>query len=259
MRMTAAMATGVGAFALTTAAGAVFADPGDGFEPVQMAHAAQPQPVRSKTAVRGYQSPFLPHLPEDPAHSPAPSAPSAPPVAAPTPKTEAGAERCEKAIAAAEKKYGLPPFILRAISITESGRNHKPSPWAMNIMGKSHFAAGPDEVEAIVNHYGPGSSIDIGCAQVNLRWHARRFDDWRSLIDPEVNADYAAFYLLELRRETGSWGRAVSAYHSRTNWRGANYACTVSRNYGRLLGDNRKGCGPDIDALTAYLTERNMG
>lgn len=164
---------------------------------------------------------------------------------------------CNTAIANAERKYGIPPYMLRAIAITESGREGQPYPWAMNIQGRAHYAKDPQEIVSIVNRYGSRSSIDIGCAQVNLKWHAHRFADWKSLIDPQTNADYAAYHLLELRREFGNWSRAVSAYHSRTGWRGANYACAVSRNYGRILGDTRSGCGPDIEMLAAHLV-RNI-
>ena len=164
---------------------------------------------------------------------------------------------CNTAIANAERKYGIPPYMLRAIAITESGREGQPYPWAMNIQGRAHYAKDPQEIVSIVNRYGSRSSIDIGCAQVNLKWHAHRFADWKSLIDPQTNADYAAYHLLELRREFGNWSRAVSAYHSRTGWRGANYACSVSRNYGRILGDTRSGCGPDIEMLAAHLV-RNI-
>ena len=164
---------------------------------------------------------------------------------------------CNTAIANAERKYGIPPYMLRAIAITESGREGQPYPWAMNIQGRAHYAKDPQEIVSIVNRYGSRSSIDIGCAQVNLKWHAHRFADWKSLIDPQTNADYAAYHLLELRREFGNWSRAVSAYHSRTGWRGANYACAVSRNYGRILGDTRSGRGPDIEMLAAHLV-RNI-
>jgi len=164
---------------------------------------------------------------------------------------------CSTAIANAEVKYGIPPHMLKAIALTESGRDGEPYPWAMNIMGKAHYASSPQEIVNIVNRYGSRSSIDIGCSQVNLKYHGHRFRDWKSLIDPQTNADYAAYHLLELRREFGSWSKAVSAYHSRTSWRGANYACTVSKNYGKIFGDNRKGCGPDIEILAAHL-QRNQ-
>lgn len=166
--------------------------------------------------------------------------------------TSAGSN-CSIAIANAEKKYGIPPYLLRAIALTESGRNGEPYPWAMNIMGKAHYASGPGEMIGIVDRYGSRSSIDIGCAQVNLKFHGHRFTDWRSLLDPQTNADYAAYHILELRREFGSWSRAVGAYHSRTPWRGQNYACEVSRNYGKIFGDQRKGCGPDIEILANHL------
>ncbi len=178
-----------------------------------------------------------------------PSAPAPPPIAS----IQVGASSCQDAIANAEKKYNLPPYILQAVAITESGREGSPYPWAMNIQGRSYYASGPDEVQSLVSQYGSRSSIDIGCAQINLKWHGHRFSDWRQLLDPQTNADYASYHRLELRKEFGGWSKAVSAYHSRTNWRGANYACKVSKNYGKIFGDNRPGCGPDIERMTGYL------
>ena len=160
---------------------------------------------------------------------------------------------CEQAISAAEKKYNLPPYLLQAIALTESGTNNRPNPLAMNIKGKSYYARSAQEVINIVGQHGSRSSIDIGCAQINLKYHGERFPDWRVLITPAGNSEYAAFHLTELYRERGSWSRAVAAYHSRTPWRGTNYACLVSRKYGQIFGDNRKGCGPNIEMLAAYL------
>ena len=61
----------------------------------------------------------------------------------------------------------------------------------MNIKGRAHYAGSPQEMVNIVNQHGTSASIDIGCTQVNLKWHGHRFADWRSLIDPQTNADYA--------------------------------------------------------------------
>lgn len=160
---------------------------------------------------------------------------------------------CEIAITNAERQYNLPPYILHAIAVTESGRNGRPYPFAMNIQGRSHYANNANEMVDIINGYGPRPSIDVGCVQVNLKYHGHRLGDWRRLIDPATNAQYAAFHLVELFREFGSWSAAVAAYHSRTQWRGVNYACLVSRNYGQILGDYRQGCGPSIEHLAAYL------
>lgn len=160
---------------------------------------------------------------------------------------------CEQAITAAEKQYNLPPYILHAIAITESGVKGRPYPYAMNIKGRAYYASSAQEMYNIVAQHGAQSSIDVGCVQVNLKWHGKRFPNWAALLDPNTNAQYAAFHLTELFREFGSWNAAVSAYHSRTAWRGVNYACLVSKNYGHILGDYRKGCGPSIEHLAAYL------
>lgn len=160
---------------------------------------------------------------------------------------------CEQAITAAERQYNLPPYILHAIAITESGVKGRPYPHAMNIKGRAYYARNAQEMYNIVVQNGPTSSIDVGCVQVNLKWHGKRFPNWAALLDPQTNAQYAAFHLTELFREFGSWNAAVSAYHSRTAWRGVNYACLVSKNYGHILGDYRKGCGPSIEHLAAYL------
>lgn len=163
------------------------------------------------------------------------------------------ADDCEIAIKSAEGKFGLPPYLLHAIALTESGRDGRPSPHAMNIMGKAYFASGTDEMQKIVGRYGDRSSIDIGCMQVNLKFHADRFKDWRSLLNPTYNAEYAALYLTELKREFGTWTRAVAAYHSRTSWKGANYVCLVTRRYGQIFGSDRPGCGPNLEMMVSLL------
>lgn len=166
---------------------------------------------------------------------------------------------CERAIRGAEKRYNLPPYLLAAIALTESGKDGKPSPVAMNIAGRSYFASDTDEMQQVVaRNGGEGASIDVGCVQVNLRWHASRFKDWRSLLVPSYNAEYAALYLTELYKKYGSWNSAVGAYHSRTPWRSANYACLVSRRWSQIFGSERPGCGADIEAMARlmYATQR---
>lgn len=161
---------------------------------------------------------------------------------------------CEVAIRSAERQYHIPPYLLSAIALAESGRNGRPSPVAMNIAGRAYFASGTDDMERVVyNNGGQGASIDVGCMQVNLRFHAGRFRDWRSLLVPRYNADYAALYLTELYRQYGSWSAAVGAYHSRTPWRSADYACLISRKWGQIFGSNRDGCGPAIEPMAQLM------
>jgi hypothetical protein len=63
---------------------------------------------------------------------------------------------------------------------------------------------------------GGGTNFDIGCFQINHRWHAGAFPDVAAMFDPTANALYAAQFLLGLFAETGSWPDAAAAYHSRT-------------------------------------------
>lgn len=161
---------------------------------------------------------------------------------------------CERSIRAAEKKYNLPPYLLAAIALTESGKDGRPSPLAMNIYGQSYFARTTSEMEAVVmRNGGETASIDVGCVQINLRWHSNRFKDWRSLLVPAYNAEYAALYLRELYKERGSWYSAVGSYHSKTPWRSANYACLVSRRWSQIFGWNKPGCGADIEYMSRYM------
>lgn len=166
------------------------------------------------------------------------------------------ADHCERSIRSAEVKYNLPPYLLAAIALTESGYNGRPNPFAMNIGGKAHYASSVDDMETVIAQSGgERASIDVGCLQVNLRWHAGRFKNWKSLLVPSYNAEYAALYLTELYRRHGSWNAAVGAYHSRTPWRSANYACLVSRRWSQIFGSVRPGCGADIEAMSRLMYE----
>ena len=59
-------------------------------------------------------------------------------------------------------------------------------------------------------------SFDVGCFQINYRWHGQHFSSVQEMFDPLINARYAARYLTELYNEKGNWLDAAGAYHSRT-------------------------------------------
>ena len=59
-------------------------------------------------------------------------------------------------------------------------------------------------------------SIDVGCMQVNQRWHADQFATLEQATDPLANADYAARFLRTLYQQTGDWWEAAGRYHSST-------------------------------------------
>jgi hypothetical protein len=70
---------------------------------------------------------------------------------------------------------------------------------------------------------GGTASIDVGCFQVNLRYHPDAFASLDEAFDPVANALYAARFLAGLRVRDGSWQAAVAAYHSATPEHGLPY------------------------------------
>jgi hypothetical protein len=74
------------------------------------------------------------------------------------------------------------------------------------------------------------TSIDVGCLQINLRWHPDAFDTLADGFDPDINADYAARFLRDLYRRTGDWEVAAGSYHSFTPDRRAIYLGSLRRN-----------------------------
>lgn len=59
-------------------------------------------------------------------------------------------------------------------------------------------------------------SFDVGCFQINYRWHGQAFSSVEEMFEPNANALYAAEFLLTLYDELGDWTKAAGAYHSRT-------------------------------------------
>lgn len=132
------------------------------------------------------------------------------------------AELCDLAAARAARETGVPLAVLRAISLTETGRRHegrlRPWPWTVNMEGAGRWFDTEDEAKDYVerNHGRGARSYDVGCFQLNYRWHGQHFASPEAMFDPLENARYAARFLARLYAETGDWGRAAGAYHSRT-------------------------------------------
>jgi len=143
---------------------------------------------------------------------------------------------CRHAIAAAEPAAGLPPGLLLAIALVESGLPRPgtgalhPWPWSWNVEGAPGFAADrAGAIAAVAALQAAGRrSIDIGCMQVNLAWHPGAFTDLAAGFDPARNIAYAAAFLRELRARHGDWPTAIAHYHSAEEARGAAYQRRVT-------------------------------
>lgn len=147
----------------------------------------------------------------------------------------AGIPSCGDAAAIAAAETGVPEPWLQAIALVESGRRQAgrttPWPWAVNDHGKGHwFASRREAVRHVERQLAAGrTSVDVGCFQVNWRWHGTAFESVAAAFDPLTNARYAARFLAGLHEETGSWPQAVGRYHSATPHLGRAYRARVAR------------------------------
>ena len=161
-------------------------------------------------------------------------------VAAPAPESLGSsiadpARFCETATATVEFAARLPPRLLQAVSVTETGRADavsgqlRPWPWTINAEGVGQFFETKQQaVKAVKALLGRGvQSIDVGCMQVNLRYHPKAFTSLEDAFDPRLNAGYAARFLNQLYAEQKSWAHAIAAYHSETPVLGEAYRVLV--------------------------------
>jgi hypothetical protein len=131
---------------------------------------------------------------------------------------------CAAEAAASERVYGIPPALLHAISIVESGRYDQTRkaviawPWTVTAEGEGHYLPSKAEAIALVRKLKSQGvrNIDVGCMQVNLRYHPDAFADLDQAFDPAANVGYAARFLQGLFSATGHWPTAASYYHSQT-------------------------------------------
>ncbi|GKY86680.1 transglycosylase SLT domain-containing protein [Sinisalibacter aestuarii] len=129
---------------------------------------------------------------------------------------------CDRAAVLAAARTDVPVSVLKAISLTETGRSRdgatRPWPWTVNMEGEGLWFDTADAALAYAQeHFKRGArSFDIGCFQINYKWHHQHFASIEAMFDPAQNALYAARFLGELFAESGDWEKAAGAYHSRT-------------------------------------------
>lgn len=145
------------------------------------------------------------------------------------------AQLCETAATTAEYTGHLPPRLLGAISLTETGRvdpatgRIRPWPWTINAEGVGQFFGTREQAVAAVRALQAKGvqSIDVGCMQVNLMYHPRAFTSLEDAFDPNTNANYAARFLNSLYAGSKDWPTAIAAYHSETPELGGAYRVLV--------------------------------
>lgn len=143
---------------------------------------------------------------------------------------------CISAILAAQERYGIPNNILLGIGLQETGRKLDGEltvwPWAVNAAGEGrYFGTATEAISWVNDRLSHGiRSIDVGCMQINLRWHPKAFRTLQEGFDPTINADYAARFLVDLYQRTGNWAVAAGSYHSFTPEKRDRYLKSLRRN-----------------------------
>lgn len=155
---------------------------------------------------------------------------------------ESGAESpperlCAEAIEREERRTALPANLLIAIAIAESGRYDRARramvawPWTVHAEGRGRYFRSAREAGAAVRALSARGvdSVDVGCMQINLRYHPDAFATIEDAFDPATNVAYAAAFLGDLAARSGSWFAAIGRYHSSTPDHGRRYRAKVLR------------------------------
>ena len=144
----------------------------------------------------------------------------------------------------AERAEGIPPGLVEAVALAESGRwlanegTTRPWPWTVTAGTESFFFASKREALRKVHELRSEgrSNIDVGCMQINLGYHGDAFASVAEALEPAANVAYGAQFLRQLREETDSWARATARYHSRHPKRGQAYREKVYRFWEQVRG-----------------------
>jgi hypothetical protein len=138
---------------------------------------------------------------------------------------------CEREMALAADRHGVPLAVLYAVALNETGRGGRLHPFALNVEGKPVFAESlPAAVRTFEQAKASGHQlIDVGCMQINHYWHAQEFASVRQMFEPRHNVDYGAKFLRQLYGQERSWTRAVAIYHAgrRNHSAQSRYVCRV--------------------------------
>lgn len=149
---------------------------------------------------------------------------------------------CRNAAIQAADRHGVPRDVLVAITLVETGTNRGGSygawPWTVNVAGKGFWldsrAAALLHAQRALARGQP--SFDVGCFQLNYRWHGQHFASIDHMFEPGPSGDYAAKFLKSLHGETGDWIKAAGLYHSRTPKHANRYRALVAKSVQRMGG-----------------------
>ena len=150
---------------------------------------------------------------------------------------------CEKTIKSIELQTDIPKGLLLGIGKAEAIRkiNNKYIiwPWTINHAGKSMFFDTKKQMRKYVfkNLKRNDFNIDVGCMQINIKWHKNNFKKIDDMFEVSPNISYAASFLLQLKKKHGSWDKAIKHYHSSDPKKNIPYLIKVKSFWKRLEGE----------------------
>lgn len=168
---------------------------------------------------------------------------------------------CETIFKFYEQKYKIPSNILQAIARVESARLYKNKleiwPWTVQSQGRSYYLSSKERAVKIVEQLlNQGiDDIDVGCMQVNLKYHPNAFKDLSSAFEPTQNIAYAARYLKSLYDSYKSWSKAIAYYHSRNPYKNQAYLKKVNQFRNILSTDIKASSTQGLVRFISYKSD----
>lgn len=133
-------------------------------------------------------------------------------------------QKCSNIFSYFEKRHQIPQDTLYSISLRETQKAHSKHrigitwPWTITVnpSGKGyHFKNKTEAIKFAKEQLQSGKgSIDVGCMQINLKYHLDAFASVEQALSPQNNVEYGAKFLKEKYEQHGDWQKAIGAYHS---------------------------------------------
>ena len=152
-------------------------------------------------------------------------------------------ELCQIAISEVEQTHNIKENLLTTISSVESGRYIKSIgkrqswPWTIHALGKGYYYQTKQEaITAVKQLQQQGvTNIDVGCMQINLKYHGKAFKNLEEAFDPKKNVSYSASFLQKLNQKNNNWQKTAMQYHSKNHTRGLNYKNRLETHYAKFI------------------------
>ena len=151
---------------------------------------------------------------------------------------------CENTIESVEIQTEIPKGLLLGIGKAEAIRKIKNKfviwPWTINHAGKSMFFDTKKQMSNYIfkNLKRNDLNMDVGCMQINIKWHKNNFKKISDMFEVNPNISYAASFLQQLKNKHGSWDNAIKHYHSSDPKKNKPYLIKV-KSFWKKIEDNK--------------------